>query len=143
MARNKKRKVVTHVHMPTPKSPPTMLQYRGYRATLVARNIGTAIRWGGAVAIAWMAYKSVLVLSGQTTIVDVLVNVWGSLKINQALATVLGGGGMLYGWRERRLRHKVNERLGGRVGQLEQAIDKRRTSSRLTKRGQTDPEDAI
>lgn len=144
MARNKKRKVIVQrVQVPAPPRYVTPLQYRGYRATMIAKVVTTAIRWGGVVALGYFGYLSIRTLAGQTTFADIAIRVLGKLYFSQAVATVLGGGGIIYAWRERQLRHKVNETTGKRVSELEQEIDRRRTSSRLTRRGQTDPKDSV
>lgn len=143
MARNKKRKVVQHVHVPTPRRPPTLLEYRGHRATLLAKLGGTLIK---AAVIAFLGYcgmESIRALAGQDTAANIVVRVLGNLKVNQWAAWLFAGGGIAYGLRQQQLRRNVNASLGTRNSELEQEIDRRRTSSRLTRSGQTDPKDTL
>jgi hypothetical protein len=48
-----------------------------------------------------------------------------------------------YGLRERRLRRQTTERFTQRNYKLEKLVDPNRTSSHLTTRGTTNPEDRI
>jgi hypothetical protein len=140
MARNKKKRAVL-VPGPAPRRPPTLLEYRGLRAIQIAQTARTLIKSAAVVGIAFFGWKSFLALAGEHTAVEIFVKVLGDIKANIWAAYLLGGGGAGYGLLQRRLRHQVNEKLGTRVSELEQAIDKRRTSSRLTPRGQTNPKD--
>lgn len=117
--------------------------YRMNRNLLIARAATVLFRVGGAAVFAYCGMESVRALAGHMTFADIVVNVLGGFRINTALAWVLGAGGMVYGRRERSVRMKINERLGGRIKELEESIDRRRTSSRLTKRGQTLPQDSL
>lgn len=142
MAQKKKKKVV-QVHVAPPRRPPTLLEYRGHRANLISKNLGTLIRSAAVVALGWFGYLSIDVLAGEETVANIVVKVLGDLRVSEWAAYLFGGAAITYGWRQKGLLHKVNETQGARVSQLEQEIDRRRTSSRLTKRGQTDPKDTL
>lgn len=111
------------------------------RAHILAPIAINLIRWGGLCAIAYFGYAAISSLAGKTTISDIMVNILSNVVISNGLAWVLAGGGVAYGWRERRLRQRAIQRLGGRIPELETNIDPGRTSSTLDSRGETNPED--
>ncbi len=139
MADGKKRKRRRKPRRPQP--PVTPLQYRLRRNELLATVGNNVVRWGGLVAVAYMVLRSVEALSGQHTLADIGVNV--NVKISEAVAWIFGGSGMLYGWKERRLRHDVARHVGTRVSYLERRRDPGRSSSSLALDGQTNPRDII
>jgi hypothetical protein len=115
---------------------------RRYRqGETVTSIVTTAIRWTGAIAISWIGYLCIQALSGQQTFADIGVSVLADVRISQALAWLLGGGGVAYGLGQRKLRRDTVERLQGRNQRLERERDPRRSSSQLTPRGETNPED--
>ena len=101
----------------------------------------TAIPWVGAVAIAYFLYLSVDSLSGRHTFADIGFAVLADVKISEAIAYVFGAGGVLYGYKYRRLKGDNVERTAERIAELETRLDPDRSSSRLTPRGETRPED--
>jgi hypothetical protein len=101
-----------------------------------------AIRWGGLVLIARYAFLSIETLAGQTTNANFLLNFLGNVEISVALSWLAMAGAVMYGVWQRHLRRDTVERLQKRNHQLEKLIDDRRSSSRLTERGDTRPEDA-
>jgi hypothetical protein len=103
--------------------------------------LNNAICYGGLVGIFYFIYQSVAVLAGKATVADIGIKFLAELGISEALAWLLAGGGMLYGFGQRRLRKNTIERLQSRNQSLEQSLDPNRTSSRLTPRGDTRPED--
>lgn len=96
------------------------------------------VQWGGLVAISYMIYLGVRDLAGKHTITA--INLVGDIKISDAVLTLLSGGGLVYGLRQRKLRRDTIERLSERVSSYEKRVDSSRTSSQLTKRGTTPPE---
>jgi len=114
-------------------------QRRHEGAVAVLNNL---IRWGGLVGLAYFAYRSVEVLAGGTTVADIGLKFLADVKISQLLSYTVAVGGGVYGWRQRKLRRDTVERLQGRIKELEKSIDPQRTSSGLTTRGATNPEDA-
>jgi hypothetical protein len=117
------------------------LTYRIHRADLVASIIENGIRWPAACVIAFFGYLSIRALAGQHTVADIGIRVLGNLQVSEAVAWIFGGSGIVYGWRQRKLRRDKVERLQGRVRALETERDPNRSSSGLTPRGETHPED--
>lgn len=107
----------------------------------VTSVLNNLVRWAGAVLIARYGYLSISELAGQTTFADIGVNILSDLRVSQAVAWLLGGGGVAYGLQQRKLRRDTVERLQGRISSFEKALDPGRTSSQLTPRGETRPED--
>lgn len=101
------------------------------------------LRWGGIVAIAWFTRLAVGDLAGQTTMADIGLDFLGKVEVSVALAWAAGAAGGYYGYRQRKLRRDTVERLQKRVQELEKIIDRKRSTSRLTSRGETRPEDIV
>ena len=102
-----------------------------------------AIRWLGLAVLAYFGYRSVDTLAGRTTLasIGVGISVLGKVYISEAVAWLFGVTGISYGLRQRALRHNVIARLSPAVREREQALDPKRTSSQLTERGRTKPQD--
>jgi hypothetical protein len=113
------------------------------RYELVAGGWNTLVRWGGAVLIVYFFYRTVGVLAGRDTTADIGIRMLANVRLSEAVAWIFGLSGGLYGIRQKKMRTKVNEHLGGRVSDLEREIDAGRSSSKLTRSGQTQPGDAI
>ena len=96
----------------------------------------TFIQCGTFVGITYILYLMVGELAGKQTAADITISLW-----DKALAVIFGGGGVLYGHKERKLRKDTVERLQKRNIELESMIDKNRSTSGLTPLGDTDPED--
>jgi hypothetical protein len=107
----------------------------------VASVLNNIIKWAGISIIAYFTYRSIDRLAGETTVADIGLRLIGNLKLSDAVAWILGGGGALYGLGERRLRRKAIERFARKQRKLEQGIDPQRMSSGLTESGETHPED--
>ena len=103
--------------------------------------INNLIRWGCAVLIIRYAHLMVIALAGEQTMADIGIRFFADLRISSALAWLFGGGGALYGLRQRKLRRDTIERLEGRVKKYEKQLDPKRSSSRLTTRGETRKDD--
>lgn len=101
------------------------------------------IRWGALVLITRYAYLSIEAMAGKETFAGFFVNFLGNFDVSMALSWVVGGTGFLYGARQRSLRRDAIERLQGRITHLEKQIDPRRSSSNLTPRGDSRPEDVL
>ena len=111
----------------------------------VTSVLNNLIRWGGLTAIAYFAYRSIDTLAGRTTLADMGVSVsfFTGARIADLMAWVLAVVGVGYGLAQRSLRGRTVARQEGRVIALETKIDPERTSSRLTRRGKTRPEDKL
>ncbi len=101
------------------------------------------IRWGAIIAISRYAYLAIEALSGKSTLADIGINFLSDIKISVTLAWIAGVGGVFYGISQRKLRKDTVERLQERIQALEAEIDPNRSTSNLTRRGDTRPEDRI
>ena len=116
-----------------------------HRYEIVFRLMTSLIRWAGLGVIAYLTYKTVDTLAGQITIADIGVELGRtpSPRVSQVLMALLTGLAIAYGFFQRNLRKNTVERLQKRIQELETGIDPNRTSSNLTPRGDTRPEDRI
>lgn len=114
-----------------------------YWANSLAAVITTSIKYGVLAFGLYMAYLSILALSGKHTDAMFALSVFGNITISKALAYVFGGGGIIYGGFQQRARKRMVERLGPRVKELETGIDPARSSSELTPRGENQPKDRV
>ncbi len=103
----------------------------------------TLIRYGAIVLSLRYIYLTVEALAGQVTLAQIGISFLGNLTLSQSLAYIFGTGGVIYGYGEHKLRQRTIRRLGPKRKELEVSIDPRRTSSRLTEKGETNPEDEI
>jgi hypothetical protein len=117
------------------------IRLRVRRSEIVGTVIVTAIRWVCGAAGVFFAARAVQHLAGLNTLAD--IRIMGGLQVSVAVSWAAGAGGVAYGWRQRALRHNVNATLGTRVSELEKELDKRRSSSKLTKKGTTNPENQL
>jgi p-aminobenzoyl-glutamate transporter AbgT len=113
---------------------------RGRRAETIAVLGQSAFRWGGLAFIAYRGSAAVSALAGQETTTNVALELFANMHVSVALAWSFGVTGIIYGAIQRKLRKDVIERLTKRITELEKEIDRRRSSSRLTPRGNTPEE---
>ena len=108
----------------------------------VINSLGSkAIRWGvGLMMVYWLA-SAVKELAGQETYADIFLGFMGSLTIEKGLCYGVGAVGVEYGLVEKKFRRDRTENMAKRIQELEQGIDPERTSSNITVRGTTRPED--
>lgn len=111
------------------------------RLEVIASFAHAVIRWAGAVLIAYFGYRTVAVLAGETTTANIGIRFLADLRVSEAVAWIFGASGVAYGLRQRTLRRSTVERLHGRIESFEKQLDPRRSSSQLTSRGETKPED--
>jgi len=108
-------------------------------------GLGAAIKslpWCGAlVFVAWFARDVLVAYAGQTTSANVVVQLFADFRIAVLLPWAVGAGGIIYGIRQKHLKEQAIERLTKRTHELERIVDPARTSSGLTPRGRTRPED--
>jgi hypothetical protein len=100
-----------------------------------AKLLALAIRFGVLGFIVYCAGDALKALAGQTTVAQIAVKMLANQGFSSALAWLFGIGGIGYGYRERRLRHRDTKRLADRVRDYEVAIDLGRRSSRLRSQG--------
>lgn len=82
-------------------------------------------------------------LAGQITMAQLGMNIVGSLRIPDAVLLIFGGSAGGLAFRERGLRRKKIAEMSEHIQHLETIIDSSRTTSGLTRRGTTRPEDKI
>jgi len=107
----------------------------------IGSGVRTFIRAGSVCFVAYMAKEAIVALAGQQTNARILVDFLASVSVNVAVAWGLAAGGVAYGYRERKLRKRAVHHLTGRKADLERKLDPGRSSSGLTKTGDTSPED--
>jgi hypothetical protein len=105
--------------------------------------IGRGFKWG---FFAWLVYEiqvSITALAGKTTLTSLIVSLGATVSavVTVSWATTIAFG--IWVFFERRLRKGTVERLSLRVKDLELQLDRGRSSSRLTPRGETRPEDNL
>ncbi|MHB1022403.1 MAG: hypothetical protein ACYC0Z_08320 [Acidobacteriaceae bacterium] len=104
-------------------------------------------KWIPLCFICYCGYRAIAVLAGKSTLAQFGMWIIADVRLNKivshAITTVFGLGGITYGYRERKLRHKTIDRMGNQIVKLEEKIDPGRSSSRLTRKGTTRPEDEI
>lgn len=98
----------------------------------------SVIRWSAIIVCFYFAYLSIGELAGKQT--DALINIKMLLDSN-FLGIIFGGGGIIYGVVQKRLKQNVIKRLQPRIQNFEQQLDPNRTSSLLTSGGDTNPAD--
>jgi hypothetical protein len=101
------------------------------------------IRWGAIVLIVRYGYLSLEALAGKSTLADVAINFLTNVNVSVTLAWTAGVFGVLYGVKQRKLRKDTIQRLQSRIQALESQLDPKRTTSNLTSRGDTRPEDIV
>lgn len=111
------------------------------RSAALVSVFNNAIRWGCLVLIVRYGYLSITALAGKSTSAEFLFNILAMKNISVTFAWCIGFAGLLYGYRQRGLRKYTIERLQHRNVDLEKLIDDRRSSSKLTPRGDTRRED--
>lgn len=100
-----------------------------------------AVKWIGLCYISTMIYFSIAAMAGKMTVAEINAELSGKVDISIYIAWMVGVAGVVYGRVQRTLRRDTVERLQHRNVMLEAELDQRRSSSRLTPRGDTRPED--
>ncbi len=106
-------------------------------------NLRLVIKYGSLALVAAFAYGAIAVLAGKHTFAQIGVRFLGDIRIANSIGYVVGGTGLLYGWRQKKLKEDTIQKFAPRIRDLETAIDPQRSSSGLTERGRTRPEDQI
>jgi hypothetical protein len=66
-----------------------------------------------------------------------------NIRVGAAISYTVGGGGLLYGVLQKKLRGDTIKKMAAHIKQLEERLDDNRGSSGLTDRGGTRPEDKL
>jgi hypothetical protein len=115
---------------------------RGGFAEQIGAVIQALIKYSAVAFMFWCAKEAFVAYAGKTSEANVVVSFLGSLTLSNSVALLFGLGGVAYGYKQRKLKGDTVERLQSRIQELEQRFDKNRTSSELTKTGETNPKDA-
>lgn len=104
-------------------------------------------KWGPFCIISYFVYLSISALAGKATLAQFGFWIFADLKATKVFSHVVtslfGLGGVTFGYRERKLRQKNIERMSAQLSEYEINFDPQRSSSRLTKKGSTRPEDTL
>lgn len=100
------------------------------------------IPWAFATAIVYLLSPFLITLAGKETLADFRIEmITGKALIHWPICFSIGAVGVIYGWRQFSLRKKNIALLEGQARKFEESVDPERTSSQLTKKGDTNPED--
>jgi hypothetical protein len=110
-------------------------------AEVVAKVFTELVKWGSLVGIAYVLAPGFEALAGKQTVAKFSVEWLMNEQTGTAMSILFGVGGIAYGRRQAKLRQEAIERLHKYQLAHEKAIDPKRTSSKLTPRGETRVED--
>lgn len=114
------------------------------KATFI-EQVGLSVRWALACGAVIMVFhylaEIVASLAGRTTNASIIMSLLADVEVNIWLAWGLAAGGVVYGNTQRLLRRRVIAEQHDHIVALERQIERRRTSSQLTKHGDTNPVD--
>lgn len=110
-------------------------------AESIVSVVNNLVKWGALALIAYLMAQCIDSLAGEATTSNIAISLVTDLKMNQYLAYAFGGSGIGYGIMQRKSKRDTIERLQGRKEALEQMVDPGRSSSKLTPKGLTRPED--
>lgn len=120
-------------------------------ADIIVPIINNTIKWGALIALFYFSHLSIADIAGKDTNTDIKINVLQNLfNLNffsqshivvALVAIIIILCGIIYGQRQRNLRMTTIERLQARINTLEKNADPNRSSSMLTTKGDTRPED--
>lgn len=96
---------------------------------------------GAVVFVAHYLSEIARVLAGRTTNASIMMSFLADVEFNVWVAWGMAAGGVVYGSSQRMLRRKVIAEQHEHIVQLERQIERRRTSSNLTRHGETNPVD--
>ena len=98
--------------------------------------------WASSIAIIYLLSPFLIALVGEKTAANFQIGlIMGKNLIHWPICFFVGAMGIIYGWRQSSLRRKNIASLEGQARKFEESVDPERTSSRLTKKGKTNPKD--
>jgi hypothetical protein len=103
--------------------------------------IARGLKWGFFGYLAYQGRLALAAFAGHTTFASLLLALGANASISITLSWTATAAFAIWVFLERRLRKGTTERLTLRNRELELRIDRGRTSSELTTRGDTRPED--
>ncbi len=113
------------------------------RNELIASVVHGAFKWCSLGLIPVCAYLTLTAYAGKETFAN--VSLQGVINVSTVCSLTLGAAviGVVFGRRYKKLHGNTVEQMHKRVKNLELQIDPNRTSSGLTPRGDTPPEDRL
>jgi hypothetical protein len=104
-------------------------------------TIRTLFRAGAVVGVFYFAFEALSQLGGQKTdiAISLVLNVLARMEI--LITLTLAGGAATWAVVERSLRRRKTEYMQGRIRELEERLDPKRSTSGLTPKGKTNPKD--
>ncbi|HWQ32295.1 MAG TPA: hypothetical protein VNQ79_05380 [Blastocatellia bacterium] len=113
-----------------------------YWVVYLSNVLNNLIKWSALVLLGiYCGRPAIEALAGKETEANIAIKILGNLSIREGISYAAAAGFGAYGMYQRRLRRKTIERQHDRVAKLERQHDPKRSSSRLTKRGETNPND--
>lgn len=120
-------------------------EYRMRRIQLFSQAWQSFMRFACWAVMGLTFYYSVRELAGQHTFADIQFKALADLKANKYFGVIFPWGlfGITAAWGtgERWLRKRHIKRVSSEHSELQKAVDERRRSSHLSKKGETRPED--
>jgi p-aminobenzoyl-glutamate transporter AbgT len=122
-------------------------ELRRQRGETIHAAVVRLCKWIPITAICYFAYLAIAALAGKSTLAELGFYLIADLKMNKVVSHLVmaafGIGGTSYGYSQRKLKQKNIERTSKTIQELESRLDPKRSSSRLTRKGLTRPEDDI
>jgi hypothetical protein len=115
------------------------LRYKRLDALVIISK--SAIKYGFFAFCAYYAFRAIEVLAGKTTVSSIVFSILANFTVRETIYIILAGGGIIYGIGEREMRRRNIRRITDEKNALERILDANRSSSELTTRGTTKPED--
>ena len=105
--------------------------------------LGAVVKYGSYCFIAYFAFQALSQFAGESTQAALAFSYLTSEATGVTISISLTVNVMLYIWgrNEKKLRQSTVERLHGRIKELETQLDPKRSTSGLTARGTTHPND--
>lgn len=116
-------------------------QFRFRLLDLASQISDRAIPIVGLVLVTYFGvFRPIHDLAGRNTQAHFGASLLADIRPTEIISYVFGLAGWIFGLNAQRLRRNVTERLAGRIADSERQRDPNRTSSGLTTRGKTPPE---
>lgn len=115
--------------------------YASKKARAISDIFTAFFKYGSLTAAAFFAKDIGIAWAGEHTYADVDIKLLANTNISISIAWGLSALGLLYGFYQNKLRKDTVEYLQTRIQGLEGLLDKNRTTSGLTIRGDTAPEE--
>lgn len=116
-----------------------------YKIEQLALTIRLLIIAGTVIAVGALLQQALVdiavALAGKTTDANIVMTLLNRSQFGLSVSFLFGGGGVLYGYAQQKLRESTVKRLHQRIASMEKEVDPARTSSHLTSTGKTNPKD--